>query len=185
MCLTVLIHFHFVQCYRSLARDIFVKAKPLYNFKQRKSMSQSGVCWACNLFLIDGLRTITNNHLKYTLRLAIKCKLQDKIVKPLCTQAFLSFRKNRSSVGKFPVEQIHNIFYIVFAKLKLMHSNNYINSSSRGDGPWKISPLNLQCSGEKTKAANIECSTLGTSHIHGCLVCPQEEYVSHNAPFVG
>lgn len=46
---------------------------------------------------------------------------------------FHSEKVNASSVGKFPVEQIHDIFYIVFAKPKLMYSNNYIKSFARDD----------------------------------------------------
>lgn len=62
-----------------MALSTFIKAKPLYDFKKRKSMFQNGVCGICDLFLIDGLKTVTVNHPKYTLRLAIKCKLQGSL----------------------------------------------------------------------------------------------------------
>lgn len=65
----------------------------------------------------------------------MKCKLQGS--GDLGHREHRSFshseKVSASSVGEFPVEQIHNIFYVVFAKSKSVCSNDYINSFSRDD----------------------------------------------------
>lgn len=85
------------------------------------------------LFLMDGLRNATINPLTYTLRLAIKCKLQGSRgashseFRPF----FHSEKVDASSVGKKTL--IHSIFSAVFAKPRLTYSHNCIKSFSRDD----------------------------------------------------